>query len=161
MVFSHQSKTTTRQRQDKCWTCHFLSPQVRQTWCERHHRNVQVQHLSCRCLVVVLLWCENTITVILWCALSPVSDANKASFSRPFWFLPILTVCPPCREYCLHLPLFGCPGVYLWHEYQYPRVWRHQYLKGLQSFRLQYESVTIQYESVKSICGRPYQRGHS
>ena len=29
--------------------------------CERHHRNAQVQHLSCRCLVVVLLWCENTI----------------------------------------------------------------------------------------------------
>ena len=29
-------------------------------WCERHYRNAQVQHLSCRCLVV-LLWCENTI----------------------------------------------------------------------------------------------------
>ena len=26
--------------------------------CERHHRNAQVQHLSCR--VVVLLWYENT-----------------------------------------------------------------------------------------------------
>ena len=65
MVFSHQSKTTTRQRQDKCWTCAFLwslSHQVRQTWCERHHRNAQVQHLSC-CLVVVLLWCENTISL--------------------------------------------------------------------------------------------------
>ena len=68
MVFSHQSKTTTRQRQDKCWTCAFLwclSHQVRQTRCERHHRNAQVQHLSCRCLVVVLLWCENTITLAM------------------------------------------------------------------------------------------------
>ena len=57
MVFSHQSKTTTRQRQDKCWTCAFLwclSHQVCRTWCERHHRNAQVQHLSCHCLVVVL-----------------------------------------------------------------------------------------------------------
>ena len=66
MVLSHQSKTTTRQRQDKCWTCAFLlclSHQVRQTWCERHNRNAQVQLLSCRCLVVVLLWCESTITV--------------------------------------------------------------------------------------------------
>ena len=32
--------------------------------CERHNRNAQVQHLSCRCLVVVLLWCENTISLI-------------------------------------------------------------------------------------------------
>ena len=32
------------------------------TWCERHHRNAQIQHLSCCCLVVVLLWCENTIS---------------------------------------------------------------------------------------------------
>ena len=56
-----------------------LSHQVRHVWCERHHRNAQVQHLTCklvtfnlkkttkkhltcRCLVVVLLWCENTIT---------------------------------------------------------------------------------------------------
>ena len=52
-------------------------------WCERHHRNAQVQHLSCRglgpgvkgmhrnaqvqhlscrCLVAVLLWCENTLS---------------------------------------------------------------------------------------------------
>ena len=62
---SCQSKTTTRQRQDKCWTCAFLwylSHQICRTWCERHNRNAQVQHLSC-CLVVVLLWCENTITV--------------------------------------------------------------------------------------------------
>ena len=65
MVLSHQSKTTTRQRQDKSWTCAFLlclSHQVCRTWCERHNRNAQVQHLSCRCLVVVLLWCESTIT---------------------------------------------------------------------------------------------------
>ena len=34
-------------------------------WCERHHRNAQVQLLSCRCLVVVLLWCENTISLQL------------------------------------------------------------------------------------------------
>ena len=27
-----------------------------------HHRNAHVQHLSC-CLVVVLLWCENTISL--------------------------------------------------------------------------------------------------
>ena len=56
MVFSHQSKTTTRQRQDKCWTCAFLwslSHQVCRTWCERLHRNAQVQHLSCHCLALV------------------------------------------------------------------------------------------------------------
>ena len=58
MVFSHQSKTTTRRRQDKCWTCAFLwclSHQVCRTWCEteRLHRNAQVQHLSCRCLDLV------------------------------------------------------------------------------------------------------------
>ena len=38
MVFSHQSKTTIRRRQDKCWTCAFLwclSHQVCRTWCER------------------------------------------------------------------------------------------------------------------------------
>ena len=52
MVFSHQSKTTTR-------------PQTCRTWCERHHRNAQVQHLSCRCLVVVLLRCENTISLCI------------------------------------------------------------------------------------------------
>ena len=36
---------------------------TRSDMCERHHRNAQVQNLSCRCLVVVLLWCENTISV--------------------------------------------------------------------------------------------------
>ena len=42
----------------------FHTRSGRHVWCERHHRNVglQVQHLSCRCLVVVLLWCENTIS---------------------------------------------------------------------------------------------------
>ena len=56
MVFSLQSKTTTRQWQDKRWTCACLwclSHQVRHVW---HHRNAQVNI----CLVVVLLWCENT-----------------------------------------------------------------------------------------------------
>ena len=78
MVLSHQSKTTTRQRQDKSWTCAFLlclSHQVRQTWCERHNRNAQVQLLSCRCLVVVLLWCESTIMVHY--GRSTQSDPNK------------------------------------------------------------------------------------
>ena len=53
-------------RQDKSWTCAFLwclSHQTCRTWCERHNRNVQ--HLSCRCLVVVLLWCENTIYLVI------------------------------------------------------------------------------------------------
>ena len=65
--------TRARQRQDKCWTCAFLlclSHQVRQTWCERHNRNAQVQLLSCRCLVVVLLWCESTISLKSWCRCS-------------------------------------------------------------------------------------------
>ena len=56
MVFSHQSKTTTRQRQDKSWTCAFLwclSHQTCRTWCERHNRNAPVQLLSCRCLALV------------------------------------------------------------------------------------------------------------
>ena len=56
MVLSHQRKTTTRQRQDKSWTCAFLlclSHQVCRTWCERHNRNAQVQHLSRRCLALV------------------------------------------------------------------------------------------------------------
>ena len=47
------NKTTTRQMLNLCIP---MMP----FWCERH-RNAQVQHLSCRCLVVVLLWCENTI----------------------------------------------------------------------------------------------------
>ena len=75
MVVSHQSKTTTRQRQDKCWTYAFLwclSHQVCRTWCERHNRNAQVQHLSCRCLVVVLLWCENFINLIFYLQFSLV-----------------------------------------------------------------------------------------
>ena len=40
----------------RCWTCAFLwclSRQVRHVWCERHHSNAQVQHLSCRCLALV------------------------------------------------------------------------------------------------------------
>ena len=37
------------------------APVVSRPTCRKwHHRNAQVQHLSC-CLVVVLLWCENTI----------------------------------------------------------------------------------------------------
>ena len=30
----------------------------------RSDTEAQVQHLSCRCLVVVLLWCENTIIIV-------------------------------------------------------------------------------------------------
>ena len=62
MVFSHQSKTTTRQ-QDKCWTCAFL-------WCLSHYVRLVVagpgvkdiigMHRLNICLVV-FLWCENTI----------------------------------------------------------------------------------------------------
>ena len=47
---------TRARRQDKCWTCAFLwclSHQTCRTWCERHHRNAQVHHLSCRCLALV------------------------------------------------------------------------------------------------------------
>ena len=78
MVFSHQSKTTTRQ--DKCWTCAFLwclSHQTCRTWCERHHRNAQVQHLSCR--LVVLLWCENTIGLTRQQQGDPLVEANEGS----------------------------------------------------------------------------------
>ena len=85
--FSHQSKTTTRQRQDKCWTCAFLwclSHQVWQTRCERHHRNAQVQHLSCPCLVDVLRWCENTIRS-LW-ALG-YWETSLSTTVRPWWVL--------------------------------------------------------------------------
>ena len=49
--------TRARQRQDKCWTCAFLwclSHQVCRTWCERYHRNAQVQHLSYLALEVWL-----------------------------------------------------------------------------------------------------------
>ena len=56
MVFLHQSKKMTRQRQDTSWTCAFLwclSHQICRTWCERHNRNAQVQHLSCPCLALV------------------------------------------------------------------------------------------------------------
>ena len=52
----HDDKTMTRQRQDKCWTCAFLwclSHRHCWTWWERHHRNAQVQHLSCRGLALV------------------------------------------------------------------------------------------------------------
>ena len=63
MVCSHQIKTTTRQRQDKCWTCAFL-------WCLSHQvcrtchgvkgfifmectGSTFVFLLSCRCLALV------------------------------------------------------------------------------------------------------------
>ena len=75
--------TRARQRQDKSWTCAFLwclSHQVRHVWCERHHRNAQVQHLSCRCLVVVLLWCENTTTLWLW--LDPMWSKRHRPLSK-------------------------------------------------------------------------------
>ena len=55
-------KTTTRQMLNLCIPMmHMICRNCH--WCERHHRNAQVQHLSCRCLVVVLLWCENTINL--------------------------------------------------------------------------------------------------
>ena len=80
MVFSHQSKTTTTQ-QDKSWTCEFLlclSHQTCRTWCERHHRNVQVQLLSC-CLVVVLsLSCSGVK--------APLVALTRSSERIPCWF---------------------------------------------------------------------------
>ena len=86
MVFSHQSKTATRQ---------MLNQSI-----ERHHRNAPVQHLSCRlavpgvkgivgmdrfniCLVVVLLWCENTIR-LKWGGGSPwFSNCKNISGDSP------------------------------------------------------------------------------
>ena len=79
-VFSHQSKTTTRQRQDKCWTCAFLwwlSHQTCRTWCERHHRNAQVQHLSCRCLALV--WKHHKTTQHLTQKIDAGSKITKCS----------------------------------------------------------------------------------
>ena len=57
-------KTTTRQMLNLCIPMMPFTL-VRHVWCERHHRNAQVQLLSCRCLVVILLWCENTIKVLV------------------------------------------------------------------------------------------------
>ena len=51
VVFSHQSKTTTRQMLNLCIPMKPFTPGP-----TRHHR-------PCRCLVVVLLWCENTISL--------------------------------------------------------------------------------------------------
>ena len=36
------------------------------TWCKRHHRNAQVQHLSCRHLVVLSLSCSGVKTPLVW-----------------------------------------------------------------------------------------------
>ena len=61
-------KTTTRQMLNLCIPMMPFTPGLScrcWTWCERHHRNAKVQHLSCRCLVNVLLWCENTIRGLL------------------------------------------------------------------------------------------------
>ena len=60
---------TTRQMINLCIPMIPFTPDMSDR-CERHHRNAQVQHLSCRCLVVVLLWCENTIRSVnrLWAA---------------------------------------------------------------------------------------------
>ena len=54
-------KTTTRQKLNLCISIMPFTPGLSDR-CERHNRNAQVQLLSCRCLVVVLLWCESTIT---------------------------------------------------------------------------------------------------
>ena len=48
MVFSHQSKATTRQG-----LFVVVGPGV---------KGIIRMHRSCRCLLVVLLWCENTIS---------------------------------------------------------------------------------------------------
>ena len=67
MVFSHQSKTTTRQRQDNNKTnfepvhsydafhTRFVGPGV---------KGIIGMHRFNICLVVVLLWCENTINAL-------------------------------------------------------------------------------------------------
>ena len=72
------------------------------TWCERHHRNAQVQHLSCRCLVVVLLWCENTITLYesgliannqhgrTWSTISCIIHFTRLKISRTFLLMNCL-----------------------------------------------------------------------
>ena len=55
-VFSHQSKTRTRQWQDKCWIVHFymmpFTPGLSDLVWKASYRNAQVQHLSCRCLAL-------------------------------------------------------------------------------------------------------------
>ena len=60
-------KTTTRQKLNLWIPILCLSHQICRTWCEKDNRNAQVQHLSCCCLVVVLLWCENTIRKVPPC----------------------------------------------------------------------------------------------
>ena len=51
-------KTTIRQMLNLCISMMPFTPGL-----SDHRRNAQVQHLSCHCLVVVLIRCENTITV--------------------------------------------------------------------------------------------------
>ena len=49
-------KTTARQMLNLCIPIMSFTAgpaTTRQTCCERHHRNAQVQHLSCRCLALV------------------------------------------------------------------------------------------------------------
>ena len=112
MVLSHQSKTTTRQRQDKSWTCAFLlclSHQVCRTWCERHNRNAQVQLLSCRCLVVVLLWCESTISQGLW--LVRITNFNQSESCCDFDPLHWIFMCLQWQFYIRKITLFGGWGM--------------------------------------------------
>ena len=62
MIGSSHCVFTPEQDNDKTNVepVHSYDALVRQRRCEKHHRNAQIQRLSCRCLVVVLLWCENT-----------------------------------------------------------------------------------------------------
>ena len=60
MVFSHQSKTTTRQRQDNDKT--KVEPVHSYDAFHTRHVGPDMSHGFNICLGVVLLWCENTIT---------------------------------------------------------------------------------------------------
>ena len=103
MAFSHQSKTTTTQQQDKCLTCAFLwslSHQVRQTWCERYHMNAQVQHLSCRCLALV--WKHHKTCYILY--QQPQTIHQTYSFNQDHNNRPKTAMFSPARpEHNVHI----------------------------------------------------------
>ena len=73
-------KTTTRQMLNLCIPMMPFTPSLPGR-CERHHRNAQVQHLSCR-LVVVLLWCENTIVEIHLPARHPPTPLRPTTTTR-------------------------------------------------------------------------------
>ena len=58
MVFSHQSKTTTRQM---LYLCIPLMPLIHTTHARPGVKGIIGMHRFNICLVIVLLWCENTI----------------------------------------------------------------------------------------------------